>query len=376
MASRAGVQRYYSDMSEGSTSSRFTDNRSDHSHSTAPTSYGFPSRPSLRKYDSTGSRYDTFDPSLSPSCSVDLRDSSSTLASSIPSEEDFEDYDPEYEVIEYDERDYRDQLARSTVTPSSPSEFAELFPSQRRLVIRHDDTTLDGNMNLRVDTPVNDSHGMMRDVTLFHLRMHDLRNREFSLRRYHRDSGREVCNTRRIVKATNNKRPGLQRSVSNVLSSIRGHKEESKAPHPGNSLKRHDSGYDSFDEESTADARPVSFGKTPAESTPTKATRLEFSNYAHVNIKRQGSKQSKRYEFEYWGSTYAWKRIVKKNAAQREVSFQLVNTHGGNSIAYLVPDSLTPQQAAEEEAKGGWVPQCSMWINDPTVLSGLTDVAE
>ncbi|MBE7181245.1 MAG: hypothetical protein INR71_08560, partial [Terriglobus roseus] len=40
------------------------------------------------------------------------------------------------------------------IYPATPSDFAELFPSSRELLIRHDDTTVDGNMNLRVDADV------------------------------------------------------------------------------------------------------------------------------------------------------------------------------------------------------------------------------
>jgi hypothetical protein len=38
---------------------------------------------------------------------------------------------------------------------------------------------------------------------------------------------------------------------------------------------------------------------------------------------------------------------------------------------------MTPGQAEEEAAKGGWIPPCSMWISDDDILkAGLTDVAD
>jgi hypothetical protein len=61
---------------------------------------------------------------------------------------------PEFEVPEYSTEPYV-----ANVIAATPSDFSELFPSHRRLQIRHDDSTLDGNMNLRVDTEVT-VHGM------------------------------------------------------------------------------------------------------------------------------------------------------------------------------------------------------------------------
>lgn len=129
-------------------------------------------------------------PCESPRSSVD------TYASTVESEQDVAANLPEYEVPEYSSQPYA-----PTAVAATPSDFSELFPSHRRLTVRHDDSTIDGNMNLRIDTEVT-MHGMHDisyicsilltqiaggrrcDMTLFHLRMHDLRDREFSLRRY------------------------------------------------------------------------------------------------------------------------------------------------------------------------------------------------
>lgn len=345
---------------------------SDRTESTAATVYS--RRPSLKRHETSALPYIIGNPwAESRYDDVDPRVSVETYASTIPSEEDFdEDLDP-FDVPEYED----ETVGRSSVVPSTPPEFAEYFPSTRRLNIRHDDATLDGNMNLRVDTEIRGSEGRRLDLTLFHLRMHDLKNREFSLRRYCRDSGREVCHSsRNYSKPATPRRPGLQRSMSNALSTFRS-KSENKMT-TLKSLKRSDSGYESgSDEEASFDTASQSSRGHGTLSLPTNTTRLEFSNYAHVDVKRRGAKSSKRYDYEYWGTNYAWKRTASRTGNLREVSFHLVDTKTSNIIAHIVPDALTLAESHEEEAKGGWVPPCSMWISDEKVLDGFwPDVAE
>ena len=309
---------------------------------------------------------------VSPNCSFDPRESTETYASTVPSYEDL----PGDSAA--DLSDYAEEYIECDATPSSSTEFAELFPSTRRLKVRHDDTTLDGNMNLRVDTEASVGGGQKRDVTLFHLRMKDLLEREFSLRRYSRDSGREVCHSCRKQthsQPTPQKRPGLQRSVSSAFASFRG-KQEPKSP---TSLKRADSGYESLygDGEEDMDAKMSQNASQRPVSQPTSKITLEFSNYAHVDVKRRGAKASKRYDFDYWGTNYFWRRMIKKDGESREVSYHLVNEGTMGIVAHIVPEPMTPWQAEEEAAKGGWVPPCSMWISDDKILNaGLTDVAE
>jgi hypothetical protein len=264
----------------------------------------------------------------------------------------------------------------SGAIPSSPPDFALYFPSKRRLQIKHDDSTLDGNMNLRVDTEVTAPEGNRVDLTLFHLRMHDLRNREFSLRRYCRDSGREVCHSsRKYTKPGAARTPGLQRSVSNALSSLRS-KSDAKSG-TKTTLKRSDSGYGSlFEEDGDADARRVSPKGGSGIPLPTNTTHLEFSNYAHIDVKRRGAKASKRYEFEYWGISYAWKRLESKVGRVKEVSYHLVAAGSARTIAHIVPDVLTDAELSVEDAKGGWVPPSTLWISDDHTARGPTDVAE
>ena len=297
-----------------------------------------------------------------------------TYASTIPSEADLEDDYPLYE----DPTDHHHyEPVAPTAFPTTPPEFAEYFPSTRRFCIRHDDA-IDGNMNLRVDTETRAAGGRRVDLTLFHLRMHDLKSREFSLRRYCRDSGREVCHSsRKYTKPASDRRPGLHRSVSNALGSLM-FKSESRT-FTKSSLKRTDSGYDSMSEGDN-DADPPHESSRAAQSSnlpiPTNTTNIEFSSYAHIDLKRRGTKSSKRYEFEYWGTSYTWRRMVKREGLSREISYHLYAADAPSPIAHIVPNPMTPMETEEEEAKGGWVPPSSMWISDPRVLSGLADVAE
>ncbi|KAF3930805.1 hypothetical protein ABW20_dc0107861 [Dactylellina cionopaga] len=260
--------------------------------------------------------------------------------------------------------------------PSTPPLFAHLFPSTRRLTIKHDDSA-DGNMNLRVDTNMSHSSDPARLITLFHMKMNNLKNRDMILRRYGRDCGREVVNFRRKYAKPASGRPKLERSGSKLMSSLMG-KSEPK----DRTLARQDSGYESGedDDEDLSDVEPKTSIIDQANlGIPTNTTMLEFSNYAHVDLKRRGSKGSKRYEFEYWGKQYAWKRKITVYGQEESCSYYLVNTATNNIIAHIRPDNLSPDEVAEEQAKGGFVPPSTMWLCDDTedsVVGSMCDVAE
>jgi len=253
------------------------------------------------------------------------------------------------------------------VLAATPVEFAELFPSNRRLIISHDDT-IDGNMNLRVDTLVKMPRGGLRPFSLFHLRMRDLKTRDFSLRRYCRDSGREVCNSVRKFQKPKPKqkseqstsRPALQRSVS-TLANMFGNKTDA-------SLHRADSGYESII--GPEDEAEEQLAK------PTKSITLEFANYAHVDVTRRSNNGVKRYGFEYWGTAYAWKKVVKRTGSLEEISYVLFKTGSKTPVATIVPDVLDDQEQREEEAKNGWVPPCSLRVIDESIITGLADTAD
>ena len=295
-----------------------------------------------------------------------------------------DDFDgvPEYHVPEY----HHDLLPVDAI-PTTPRDFADLFPTSKRISIRHDDSTLDGNMNLRVDTQVEERHHKKQDYTLFHLRMHDLRTREFSLRRYCRDSGREVCHSlRKYQKPPSEKRPILQRA-STALASLKGRPDIRPSTAAG--LKRSDSGYESIrssmlddddddDGGDDGDSRPKSAGYVNGRALmPTNTIKLEFSNYAHMDVKRRGANSSKRYGFEHWGHFYSWKRVVTKDGDRESVSYYLIRADNEKEpLAHICPVKLTADQAHEEAARGGWIPPCYMRMTDDSILNTNTDISE
>lgn len=302
---------------------------------------------------------------------IDEKRSTDSTVSFVDSEGDPEEYIPQYDPPEYVEN-----LREPSAIPSRPSDFSELFPSHRRLDIRHDDSTEDGNMNLRIDTEVK-IHGRKCNMTLFHLRLHDLRRREFSLRRYCRDSGREVCHASRTHKnAAPERRPGIQRSLSNALHSLRPKLEHRTSSGPAAiALERHDSGYSSM-HSSDEEYRPTSSGSDgrAQEQLLTNCIKLDFSNYAKVAVNL--SKDKKRYEFDYWKYEFAWKRVVDKTT--NEKSFHLIDSRQNNKkvLAYIRQIPLTEFEAQEERFNGGWIPQCMMWIADEGIVDASKDVAD
>lgn len=290
---------------------------------------------------------------------------------------------PEEPVFEVDDRE---ESFPSDALASTPSSFANLFPSTRRLLIRHDDATIDGNMNLRVDTVVPCRDGYQQDVILFHLRMYDLFSRKCSFRRYCRDSGREVCHTSRKEATPHHERPVFRRSWSSMLASFRPSSSGSNSHHGhalvADHLKRRDSGFgpgkkhdprgmpdEAFDHESSS-------SPSPHDRQLADTILLEFSNYAHVELKRRGGPGARRYEYEYWSTRYQWRRECRREGDLREVSYSLVDMRSSKTVAHMVPDILTPLEAVEEESKGGWVPPSSLWISDPAVYEQMPDVAE
>ncbi|KAF2013039.1 hypothetical protein BU24DRAFT_425601 [Aaosphaeria arxii CBS 175.79] len=350
---------------------------SDRSDETTATEYS--QRPSLPQHgtchgrvEGNGQKYFAYDEKNSARVSVD------TYASTSEEELD-DDYDevPEYHVPQY----HHEPLPIDAI-PTTPRDFADLFPTSKRISIRHDDSTIDGNMNLRVDTQVEERHHRKQNYTLFHLRMHDLRTREFSLRRYCRDSGREVCHSIRKYHKPPPERPALQRA-STALANLM-HKPDSR-PSTAAGLKRSDSGYESirgggaFDFEDDADdSRPKTTGYAKGRALmPTNTIKLEFSNYAHMDIKRRGAASNKRYGFEHWGYEYSWKRLVQREDGQETIHYYLVRSDNDkHALAHISPIQLTQDQLREERARSGWIPPCYMRITDEKILSSTTDISD
>ncbi|KAI1386296.1 uncharacterized protein F4822DRAFT_311518 [Hypoxylon trugodes] len=325
-----------------------------------------------------------YEEDLSPITSLYARssvDTYSSRASSIDFEDDeeFEDRTDYSDIPELPA--YRHEIEEANVRASNPEDFADLFPSLNRLTIRHDDFTADGNMNLRVDTIFPGRR--RKTIQLFHLRMYDLGKREFSLRRYCRDSGREVCSSKRkYIEPARTSRPVLQRSVSTAVKSLTKRPQLVRVPTNGSVLSswsRPSTGSSSTAEtdsdlaESISDSISID-GKEKARPIPTNTIKLEFSNYARVDVERRG-KKTKRYDFEWWGHKYSWKRVLDK--LTNSVSYHLLRDGQTNApVAHIVPETRSPIQINIDEEAGGWVPPCHMWISDESLITAATDVAD
>ena len=370
MSTRSHRPRSTRSNSSSDSSSSYT---SDHSRSTAPTAYS--ERPVFKRYDTSPARLGHYEDEPFESEEHNARSSVDTYASTVASDEDLTPQ-PQYDLPRE-----RVELYSSDAIPTIPTEFAELFEPNRRIFIEHDDSTSDGNMNLRLDTEITISGGRRRKMTLFHLRMKDLRDRQFSLRRYCRGSGREVCKSSRKLIARSAtaetpkpaKRPALQRSISSALSTLVGAKARSALPN-----QRNEPAENSAEGSADFDIFGNSFSEAPVKpkaTVPTNTIRLEFSNYAQVEVHPSGSKSSKRYDFEYWGCQYHWKREVRQDRDFDSISYHLYDTASNEPIAHITPEPLTRRQAMDEEYKGGWIPPCSLFITDRGAFStNLADV--
>ncbi|KAK1720974.1 hypothetical protein BDP67DRAFT_391170 [Colletotrichum lupini] len=370
------------------------------SQSTTPTSYYASTEASSVKEARTISSKipPVYEEDISPSTSNCLRSSVDTFDSSLASDDEDElELQREAELDNFDKhRDipplptyYRD-IIDTDVRPSTPQDFGKLFPSMNRLSICHDEFTPDGNMNLRVDTVAPGRRPF--NIQLFHLRMYDLSKREFSLRRYCRESGREVCNSKRkYVEETNQERPTLQRSVSSAIKTLSMRRPPLSRTNSGGSIfggkgkdgasqrpQSSSSSMRTFGDDAASFKRSASFeAKSKARPVPSNTMKLEFSNYARVDVSRRGGANNKRYEFDWWGHKYQWKRVTDKNLGV--VSFHLVkdgNNDARDAVAHIVPETRSPNQVIEDESAGGWVPPCHMWISDRSVLDAVTDVAD
>ncbi|KAI0394699.1 hypothetical protein F5Y17DRAFT_238622 [Xylariaceae sp. FL0594] len=351
------------------------------SRSTAPSSLYDSPPPSSKAASSrppkplSASRYED----LSPATSIFPRSSVETYSSRDSYDE--ADGDDEFDyAVECPEIPplpaYRHTIEDANVLACTPESFAELFPSMNKLIIRHDDLTPDGNMNLRIDTIV---YGRRKQtVQLFHLRMIDLARRDFALRRYCRESGREVCTSKRkyidaaearhIPKAVSTAlktltgRPVLRRmsTSSSLFSAAR------SRPGTGHSgagtIEELASGFDS--------SLALEHKHKP-RLVPSNIIKLEFSNYARVELRRRGRK-TKKYEFEWWGNNYSWRRVEDKMTAT--VSYHLFREKV--AVAHMVPESRSPNQVLIDEQAGGWIPPYSMWISHQSLIVAHTDVAD
>ena len=364
----------------------------------------------------------TYDSAFSDETDEDLADEEDTTAKGRDGQDDALDlYDPEQnaflppsagDAIPAMLPPYRASLPDPSARASTPEAFGQLFPSLDRLSVRHDELTADGNMNLRVDTLAqgprrgsSSSSGgggggggtRLFPVQLFHLRMHDLARRDFSLRRYCRDSGREVCSSKReyVAPAAGPMSMSMSSAIRSVRSPFRrssgdrrsragsgsgdGSNPDASAPASPWSSRRPSVSSASSDRPSPGSLNDAMMASAaagaaavPQHLVPTQTIKLEFSNYAHVDVTRR----AKGYAFEWWGHRYVWRRVVDANLEGRPVSFHLLRDAHGPAVAHLVPETRSPSQVDAQEAAGGWIPPCFMWISDRSILSARTDVAE
>lgn len=260
---------------------------------------------------------------------------------------------------------------------ASPKDFAELFPSARRLLIKHDDTTIDGNMNLRVDTSVKTTSGQLKDMTLFHLRMHDLKRREFSIRRYCRDSGREVCHSSRKPEQPPAKKVKSSSAFSSALRKLGSNPRSPRTNSSG--LSRQDSGYSSLDGNNNDLSEKGSVTSSDDSNLPlSNDLSLEFSNYARFRLGFNGAREDRRYNFEYYGLGYSWERVVEPapTADGIATSYYLQRLWDKAILAQITPMELTADEARTESRKGGWVPPSVLCMTDKSVADGPADVAD
>jgi hypothetical protein len=210
--------------------SQIFDEPSSNSQNTDPTQY------TLSSYqdDECDSVYEEPEFDMMDCAPEDPRESQYTYASTASSDDDIS----ELSLDDCRDMPYQHIQLGPVALASAPRNFDTYFPSRERFLIRHDDSTIDGNMNLRLDTQFIMPNGRKRPMTLFHLRMHDLKSRDFSLRRYCRDSGREVCSSvRKCQTSSSSIRPALQRSLSNAFANLRRQNSSSSSSRPATSRR-------------------------------------------------------------------------------------------------------------------------------------------
>lgn len=261
---------------------------------------------------------------------------------------------------------------------STPESFSRWFPSNETLFVRHDDDLTSRNMCLNVLTATDQGFGPL--LQLFYLRMYDLRKRAFSLRRYSRDSGLEVCRTSRIHKEATGARPRVRRSINNSINSIRNFsRRSSRSSQTSAQSSQSETEYSNYSSESAVnkdecEAQVSTSPQGPVVDTQSEQSSnqisLDFSNYARIVVSRKAFGARKSYDFEYWGTAYQWKRLKKSQSLGRKRSYNLYRRdHSDLVVAHITLQDLTWSQTRDEEEMGGWVPPIWMRITDPSILS-------
>lgn len=323
----AALRRADSDRSDSSVESRNSEGAfSISTHSTAPSD--FHERPSL----SRGETCPTFD----------QREKAAFTDDEPPFAEHIETIPFEDEVLDdtsmIDPPEDVPELFGTDAVPVSEYGFKALFPSiQQPYDIRHDSSTSDGNMNVRIDTVATTASGREEKLILFHLRMYDLKTRDFSLRRYCRDSQCEVCtNSRKTKRQQQAMKPSFARSLSNLVPKSISPKSDPKTK-SRSSLERQQSG--GIDQAS--DAQEMEVGSATRKESPKIADlsdtiSVQYQNYTQIDVSRSRF-GSHNYDFQYWGENYSWKRVTRNDFDLRITTYHLVRRSNGKPLAHITP---------------------------------------
>lgn len=288
-----------------------------------------------------------------------------------PEDVEYISYQPEYEST---------SSSSINAIPTDSSSFAALFPTDKRINIQHPDTT-DGNGSLVLSREVSGGHGKV-NMELFHLRVKDMSERKFSLRRYCRDSERELCKSYICNEPPLGQRPTLSRSVSNALSALKrtnsdsSHKSQkstaSQKSIDNMKLVRQDSGYETqSDCESDIEEEEEEEHVAPTLG-PKNTIKLEFGNYMRMEVERSTdvAPAKKHWDFEYWGNKYSWRRESKQDAVLgKSYSYFLQERKNGREMARIISQPRTKKEQKAEQAMGGWVPPCTLIIHDEEALT-------
>ncbi|KAI0199415.1 hypothetical protein F4808DRAFT_432407 [Astrocystis sublimbata] len=253
---------------------------------------------------------------------------------------------------------YHPSTGSQYLEPATPEVFADLFPTLHPLTIRHDDSTLDGNMNLVVETSLPEKPD--QHTQLFHFRMYHLSSRKFSVRRYCRGSQNEVGQSRRkYVKVDTD-------PISRMFKSIRewtnDHEIKPDVVDARRSLAAH-GGYTPW----------VSLDNNIGEIKdlkPTDVIRLEFTNYSTIELQYLLSPIGQTYKFSYWETEYYWNRVEDHNV----VSFHL--SKGRDSTAFMTPLARSHGEDKVHALAGAWVPPYHIRLDESFDLNNaqLADV--
>lgn len=258
--------------------------------------------------------------------------------------------------------------------PSTPKNFSQLFPSYDTLFLHLNNEAEDDNITLSVATAT--SEGIRPLVQLFCLKLQDIRRREFSLRRYHRSSKREVCHTSRVHRRHVRKRTRVRRSISNSISSIHsmssGRRSSASSRMSSQVSSSSGAGSEAFQSNSIP-ARNENFLHRPSSPEPTNQIKMTFSSHTHVDLFRKGKGFGKRkyYKFDYWGTKYHWRRRIEDGPFGVVIQYSLYEVPGQSLLAQIRVQQVEEVEGHDPNVFRGWLPHARMRIvHEKIIFSG------